>query len=139
MIYVIIQFGFLFFIGYFANWSNIRIVSGILIGLSVFLGLWAIFTVGINKVRILPDIKKDMQLVKKGPYNIIRHPMYSAVILLCGGLVLSNTAWYMYLGFTILIFDLLFKLRYEEKKLLIAFPEYEKYKNGTFYLIPFIY
>ncbi|KAA3609723.1 MAG: isoprenylcysteine carboxylmethyltransferase family protein [Calditrichaeota bacterium] len=139
MVFVIIQFALLFFMGIVTNWENIKMASIILILAAIILGLWAIFTMGIYKVNVLPDIKKGATLVTHGPYKLIRHPMYTSLLVLCTGLILSNPVWYMFLGFLFLLIDLVFKLRYEEKKLVAVFPEYEKYKSGTYYFIPFIY
>ncbi len=139
MVYVIIQFILLVLIAISADWTNLGVVSVILFVFSTVLGVWTVFTVGIEKVRVMPDLRKGAYLVTHGPYKLVRHPMYSAVLILCSGLVLSNPSWYMVLGFVLLLFDLVFKLRYEEKMLLEAFPEYKKYKIGTYYFIPFVY
>ncbi len=139
MVYVIIQFILLVFIAISADWTNLGVVSVILFIFSAALGVWAVFTVGIEKVRVMPDLRKGAHLVTHGPYKLVRHPMYSAVLILCSGLVLSNPSWYMILGFVLLFIDLVFKLRYEEKMLLKVFPDYKKYKIGTYYFIPFIY
>jgi protein-S-isoprenylcysteine O-methyltransferase Ste14 len=139
MIYVIIQFLLLCFMEITTNWANIGMASLILIILSILLGFWAIITVGIHEVQILPDIKKGTSLVTHGPYKIVRHPMYLSLLIFCLGLILSNPKWYMFLGFALLLTDLILKLRYEEKKLIKTFPEYNKYKSGTYCFIPFIY
>jgi protein-S-isoprenylcysteine O-methyltransferase Ste14 len=139
MIYVIIQFSLIFLLGLGAHLSSLGRVSLILIVLALLIGLWAIFTVGLSKVSIFPDLKKGARLVMHGPYKIVRHPMYTSVMLFCAGLVLSNPVWYMFLGFAVLLGDLVFKLKYEEKKLVQEFSEYKTYRKKTYYFIPFIY
>jgi protein-S-isoprenylcysteine O-methyltransferase Ste14 len=139
MIYVIVQFTLIFLLGLGAHLSSLGRVSLVLILLALLIGVWAIFTVGLSKVSIFPDLRKGAKLVTHGPYKIVRHPMYTSVMLFCAGLVLSNPAWYMLLGFVALLADLVFKLKYEENKLMQEFTEYKKYKSVSYYFIPFIY
>ncbi len=139
MIYVVIQFSLIFLLGLGARLSNLGPVSRALILLALLIGLWAVFTVGLRRVSIFPDLKKGARLVTHGPYKIVRHPMYTSVMLFCSGLVLSNPVWYMLLGFAVLLGDLIFKLKYEEKKLVQEFSEYKTYRKKTYYFIPFIY
>lgn len=139
MKFVIVQFSLLFFLIYAANWHSTGPFSVLFFILGTFLGLWAIFTVGLTKVKILPEIKKGTDLVTKGPFSLIRHPMYTSLIIFSIGLVLTNPAWYMYIGFVLLVTDLILKLHYEERKLLLYFDAYAQYKKSTYFLIPFIY
>jgi len=139
MTYVVIQFSILLFMIVSTNWDNFGILSLIMIMLSVSLGLWAILTVGVYNVRILPELNKGADLVTHGPYRLVRHPMYLSLIILCAGLIISTQTWYMFLGGAFLLVVLVLKLQYEEKKLVAEFPKYKEYKSETYYLIPFIY
>ena len=65
--------------------------------------------------------------------------MYTAVIIFSVTMLLMNPVWQMYLAWLFLVTDLIFKLRYEEKKLLKKFEKYSDYKKGTYSLIPYIY
>jgi protein-S-isoprenylcysteine O-methyltransferase Ste14 len=45
------------------------------------LGIWAILSMRIGNFNIAPDPLIRSKLVKSGPYRLIRHPMYLALLL----------------------------------------------------------
>lgn len=105
----------------------------------VFLGLWAIGTMRIGNFNIVPDVPQNGKMVAKGPYKYIRHPMYSAVLLVGLSMVLNHFTL-LRLGFWIaLLADLILKMTYEEKLLSRHYREYSQYQERTRKLIPFIY
>lgn len=105
----------------------------------ILLGLWAIMAMKLDNLRIFPDLKKNARLVVSGPYKIIRHPMYLAIILTITPLIIDYYDWVRSLVSLIILTDLLFKLNYEEKLLLNNFATYKNYTKTTYRLIPFIY
>ncbi len=138
MVYVFFQFAFLFAIFFYIDYSRLGPVSLILIVAGGAWGLWAIFTIGWDRVNILPDVKKTTVFTRHGPYRYTRHPMYSALIFAGLGAVLSRNdllSWGMFAG---LVLALFFKIRYEEKQLTAHFPEYKAYQKETKRIIPFI-
>jgi len=105
----------------------------------ILLGFWAIIAMKLDNLRIYPDLKENAKLVVSGPYKIIRHPMYSAIILTITPLIIEYFSWLrLIVGFIILI-DLLFKLNYEERLLHNSFTAYKTYRKTTYRLIPFIF
>ena len=106
---------------------------------AVALGVWAVLTVRLDKVQIVPDPHPDAQLVRSGPYRWIRHPMYAAVLLGALALVLAQPTpvrWGLWL---ILLADLLIKLHYEERLLAQHFAGYEDYQAESKRLVPYVY
>jgi protein-S-isoprenylcysteine O-methyltransferase Ste14 len=71
------------------------------------------------------------QLVTKGPYAYIRHPMYLAVILACwGGLLLYQT-WIM-LVFALMMFGVVYRGYKEEEALAQYFGiQWEFYRRSV--------
>lgn len=107
--------------------------------LAGFLGLWAIWTMGIDNFNVTPDVKQRARLVTSGPYRYIRHPMYSA--LLVGGLalVLDTFSPERMVLWLVLLVDLLIKLNYEEQLLSRDLEGYSAHMQRTKRLIPFLY
>ena len=103
------------------------------------LGLWAILTVRIHKVSVIPDVRRGARLVSDGPYRWIRHPMYASILLGALALVLDTPTLARWAIYSVLAVDLLIKLNYEERLLLAAFPNYAAYQETSKRLIPFIY
>ena len=58
--------------------------------IGLYLGAWAIYTMKLRNLRIAPEVARGARLVTTGPYRFIRHPMYSAVLLITVSLVLSR-------------------------------------------------
>ena len=137
--YVIIQVVFIILIGITGPImpNNAMILIGETVG--VILMVWAIWTMKLNNLNISPDLKNNSILVLSGPYKLIRHPMYSSVLLVTLMLVINHlTLWRV--GFWLVLFtDLHFKSLYEEKLLLAKYSEYSDYMSKTKRLIPFIY
>jgi protein-S-isoprenylcysteine O-methyltransferase Ste14 len=103
------------------------------------LGAWAVLSMGISRVSIFPTPRAGAQLVARGPYAFIRHPMYSALLLFTLPIVIAApTPLRMGLWLTLLV-NLVFKLHYEESLLVSQFPGYSEYQQRTSKLIPFLY
>lgn len=85
-------------------------------------------------------IVKDHELITKGPYSIVRHPMYFAnMVMLLGCLLVVRS--YVLLGLAALISGLLiYRARIEEQELNNKFDkEYLDYRKKVALIIPFIY
>jgi protein-S-isoprenylcysteine O-methyltransferase Ste14 len=102
------------------------------------LGLWALVTMSVRNLNILPDIHVGSRLVTHGPYRYIRHPMYSALLLVTLALLLDAFSMERVIIWGILAGDLWIKLNYEEQLLIRHFGEYKDYQRQTKRLIPFI-
>lgn len=107
--------------------------------LGFLLGLWAVWTIKLDNLNVSPGIKQNGRLVRHGPYKYIRHPMYSALLLVTLVLVLNDFSLMRFSVWGILLIDILFKLSYEEKLLTLHFKEYSDYKARTKLIIPFIF
>jgi protein-S-isoprenylcysteine O-methyltransferase Ste14 len=104
----------------------------------ILLGGWSIYVMRKSRLRILPDPASNAVLITNGPYRIIRHPMYTAVLLFCAGIVNWKHTADMIL-FTLLLITLLVKLTYEERMLNRKFEVYRHYQETSFRLIPFLF
>lgn len=117
--------------------SNPALLVLLLLGLG--LGVWAILAMRIGNFNIAPDPLARSQLVTSGPYSKIRHPMYLALLLVTIPLVINSFDPLRFSIWLILLIDLLLKLNYEEKLLVVKLAGYDQYRKRSYRLIPFVY
>lgn len=107
-------------------------VIGLLLGGVAFLQLG-------DNLTVFPKPKEGGTLVQNGAYAIVRHPIYTAVVMGGVGLSLFNRnlpSLILSLGL-LGWFDL--KSRYEETLLVAKFPDYAAYRTRVKKLVPFLY
>jgi len=107
--------------------------------LSMLIGVWAVFAMKLHTITVLPSVKQGGQLCTSGPYRVIRHPMYTAVLLLLLGLLLNNYSHTGLLVFFIVLVDLIVKIHVEEKILISHYADYKDYMTQTKRIVPFVY
>ena len=107
--------------------------------IGLYLGAWAVCTMKLRNLRISPEVAPGARLVTGGPYRFIRHPMYSAVLLITLSLVFSHFTAARLAGWATLLVVLHAKLQYEETSLARRFKEYTAYQQRTKRLIPLVY
>ena len=85
----------------------------------------------------VPQVKEQHELVVKGPYRIVRHPIYTGLILAAAGTALAqNRGSWLFMGVLILASYWL-KIRVEERLMMETFPEeYPEYRRRVKALIP---
>ncbi len=105
----------------------------------IILGLWSIQVMGIGNFHVTPTNVKGGHLVEKGPYRIIRHPMYFATWVALLPLLISHFTLFRVLVFGVLVFTHIRKLRYEESQLINHYNGYADYMKRTYHIIPFIW
>jgi len=102
------------------------------------LAVAGIFGLGAN-LTALPYPKDEATLVETGPYRLVRHPIYSGVILMAFGWALWVHGW-LTIGYAIILFVFFdVKSRREEQWLKGKFPDYAAYQKRVRKLIPFVY
>jgi protein-S-isoprenylcysteine O-methyltransferase Ste14 len=83
--------------------------------------------------------KEKHELVTKGPYRFVRHPIYSGLTLMMLGTVLVLGRLDSLCGFVMRFISYFFKIRKEETLLLEHFPEeYSRYRACTGSLVPIL-
>lgn len=85
-------------------------------------------------------IKVDHQLIRSGPYRLIRHPIYTALLGLYLGTAIVSGELHALIGWVLAVIAYLRKIRMEENNLLKAFgDEYRNYRGESWALIPGIF
>ncbi len=115
-----------------------EIAADVLTALGVAAAFWARIVLGGNWSSSA-EIKQGQELVQRGPYRYVRHPIYSGILLMVLGLVV----WLGLIGllpFLVVFLMMLIRSRQEESLLTSYFPEaYPEYKRRTKALIPFLF
>ncbi len=115
------------------------VVGAIITWIGVAIAIWARTILGGNWSSAV-TVKQGHTLVRTGPYTVVRHPIYSGLILALLGTALAIGEWRALLA--VLVFFLTFwvKSRTEERFMTEEFGrEYEDYRRGTSAIIPFIF
>jgi len=114
-------------------------VFGVIIFLLGFiLSMWARICLGKNWGMPM-SVKEKPELVTKGPYAYVRHPIYTGMIFAMLGTTLVVTIFWL-IPFIILSAYFIYSLKIEEREMLKQFPkDYMAYKRRTKALIPFVY
>lgn len=82
---------------------------------------------------VLPEARG---LVTRGPYRLVRHPVYLGELGACAGLVLGAPSAWNLTAASVLLGAQLVRMRLEERALEKEFPEYATYAARTPRLIP---
>jgi protein-S-isoprenylcysteine O-methyltransferase Ste14 len=90
----------------------------------------ALRTIG-KSIQIDPAPKVDAALVTHGVYRRLRHPIYTAIVVILIGLVARGATPAAAVLAAVTIGFLFVKAGYEEKLLGARYPEYEAYKKAT--------
>ena len=104
----------------------------------IAIGVWAVFSMGRGNLNVSPAVRKSAKLVERGPYRLVRHPMYTALLLFMLSYVIADpTALSIQLWIALLVV-LIVKSLYEESLLTRRFPTYVEYKQRTWRFLPYL-
>lgn len=99
---------------------------------------WARVVLGRNWSGIV-QIKQDHELIVRGPYSIVRHPIYTGLLLAFSGTVLAIGDWRALISLALVAVAFWRKLRLEERWLCELFGEpYRDYMRRVKALVPWI-
>lgn len=113
------------------------IAAGFLVQASAFLlAVWARRHLGSNW-RAEIGVAVDHQLIRTGPYRLLRHPIYTALLGMFVGAALVSGKLHALLGVILLAAAYWRKIRLEEQNLLVAFgAAWDDYRRHTWAMIP---
>ena len=100
--------------------------------------LWARFTLGRNWSGVV-TLKGGHELITRGPYAWVRHPIYTGLLTMFVATVLVLGHLAGIIALPLVLGSIWIKLRYEEKLMLQKFPaEYAAYQQRVKRIIPFV-
>lgn len=100
--------------------------------------IWARFVLGGNWSSDV-TLKKDHSLVCSGPYALVRHPIYTGLLLAMLGTALVVAEAHAFLGVLFGFASFGLKFREEERFMTEQFgADYEEYRRRTPALVPFV-
>lgn len=114
-------------------------IAAVVLGvIGAIFGISGAFILGRSRT-IFPEPLPGSRLIRHGIYGIVRHPLYSSVILLS----LAWALWWRSIpGLVPALMTVGFldaKARHEERLLSLKFPDYEGYARRVKRLLPWIY
>jgi protein-S-isoprenylcysteine O-methyltransferase Ste14 len=88
----------------------------------------------------LPGLKKDHELIERGPYRLVRHPIYTGLLLAIFGTCLAGGRVWNLSIVVMAALLLIVKLKAEETLLARQFLDaYLQYQRRVKAIIPFLY
>jgi protein-S-isoprenylcysteine O-methyltransferase Ste14 len=110
----------------------------VLFGLGLGFAVWARIHIGRNWG--VPMTQKDEpELVTSGPYHLVRHPIYSGILVAGLGTTLALSWWWLAAVVLAGIY-FIYGATVEERYLTGQFPDsYPAYRRSTKMLVPFIF
>ena len=137
IVVILVRFGV--FRGHGLNTDPWRASLGLaLFALGLGLAIWARVHIGRNWGTPMTQ-KDEPELVTSGPYHMIRHPIYSGILVAgLGSAVALSWIWLIAVGLGGVYF--LYSATVEERFLAEQFPDtYPGYKRSTKMLLPLIF
>jgi protein-S-isoprenylcysteine O-methyltransferase Ste14 len=109
----------------------------VLFAVGLWFAIWARIHIGRNWGTPMSQ-KDDPELVTSGPYQLVRHPIYSGILVAgVGTAVALSWAWLIAVALAGVYF--VYSATIEERNLTEQFPEsYPAYRRSTKMLVPFI-
>lgn len=129
-------------IDYRHHWSSVPVWIIISANALVLLGYVFIFLVFKENsyASTIIQVDKEQHVIKTGPYAIVRHPMYTGLLIMQLFTPLALGSYWAIIFAMLFIPALIFRIRKEEEVLLRVLPGYKDYHMKTPYrLIPSIW
>ena len=101
--------------------------------------IWARLILGENWSNF-PTIKHDHALIVSGPYRIVRHPIYTGLLIALLGSALQYGLIRSFLAVLVCAVGLYLKVSVEEEFMVHRFGEaYRRYRRNVSALVPFLF
>jgi protein-S-isoprenylcysteine O-methyltransferase Ste14 len=94
-----------------------------------------------RELRLDAAVGKDHELIRSGPYRVVRHPIYTSLLcVILGTGVLTAPVWMLLLSIVLFVIGTEIRVRVEDGLLASRFGrEFRDYRNTTPRYIPFLW
>ena len=115
--------------------SSVIVIAAQLLAVGIMMWARRSFPAKTFRVDATPSTEA---VIRRGPYRLIRHPMYSAALLFIWAAVLSHLSlWTVAIGAIVAIIAAL-RVVFEERFLRARYPEYAAYARVTKAIVPYV-
>lgn len=124
----------------FATVAVTALLPGPLLWRSLWTGLALVILGSVGVIWSAKDLGRALTpspvpnhqgLVARGLYRHARHPMYTALVVICLGVAVGSGTWWCYISVALLAAFLEYKTRVEERYLLSEYEGYAEYSTRT--------
>jgi protein-S-isoprenylcysteine O-methyltransferase Ste14 len=127
------------------NWNRAALPHTLVIGIlgdflvlaGLFIAIWARVTLGGNWSAKV-TLKEDHELIQRGPYRLVRHPIYSGLLLMIFGTAILVGKVGAFIVLVVCFGGFWVKSRQEEALLTQHLAGYSEYMRRTKTLVPFV-
>jgi protein-S-isoprenylcysteine O-methyltransferase len=120
--------------------TNSTVIAGLVTTLAgVLFAIWARLTLGANWSGVI-TVKAGHTLIQRGPYRVVRHPIYTGILIAATGTALTQASIRSVVALPVLGFGFWLKTLTEEQFMIAEFgEEYLRYKHDVRALVPFLF
>jgi len=114
------------------------IIADVIVLVGFVIAVWARVVLGGNwSSRV--TLKENHELIQRGPYRLVRHPIYSGLLVMILGTAVMVGHVSGFVAVPICFGGFWIKLRQEEALLTRRLPGYSEYMARTKALVPFLF
>lgn len=118
------------------DWA--RVIGVVVCVFGLFVTIWARYRLAGNWSSNV-TFKQRHELVQTGPYQFVRHPIYTGLLVMCLGSAMEIGRLRCFLSLVVVGIGFWIKLKQEERLMLLHFPdEYLNYQRRVKALVPFV-
>jgi protein-S-isoprenylcysteine O-methyltransferase Ste14 len=124
-------------LGPHAAWPGAFWVGAILVVIGLGVGVWSLRSLG-DSLTPYPQPRSRATLIEHGPYRVVRHPIYSSILISLLGVCIVGSLWAL-IPLAVLVLWWLGKASVEERFLRERYPGYSDYcRRVPHRLIPWL-